>query len=276
MAKRVIYCLHDYVFMALVYAKIRSMRAFLAVVILFCTVSFSQQSSNLHPAENNKQEANKAQDGACLQCQMKEQSNRIKQEQEDVASEKRLYHRYMLATIVGVALNCFTICILIWQNILTRKSANAAKASADALKNAERAWVLIRIDYDSAMFNFRFVVHGNTAAKIIRRDIQRLIIKNINEIKPAPEYNFNQPTPVSIFVKGDEDYIDRDFEVLHNLQPEPWNSIRKEELLLVVYGIVEYRDVIDESPHETRFCYQFNAAKMKFSLSGPEQYNKHT
>jgi hypothetical protein len=55
----------------------------------------------------------------------------------------QLYRAYLRATIIAAVFSLIVIGMLVWQNFLTRKVANAAKASADALKTIERAWLII-------------------------------------------------------------------------------------------------------------------------------------
>ena len=80
----------------------------------------------------------------CFTCPPVEQvKSKSKEEQAKADSLDLLYRRYMWATIIGVVGGLIGVGILIWQAILTRAAANAAKASADALINSERAWILV-------------------------------------------------------------------------------------------------------------------------------------
>lgn len=56
-----------------------------------------------------------------------------------------LNRRYMQATIWGVIGAFIGLGILIWQTVISRTAANAAKASADAMIIGERAWVVAEL-----------------------------------------------------------------------------------------------------------------------------------
>jgi hypothetical protein len=56
-----------------------------------------------------------------------------------------LYRFYLLFTVIGVFGGFIGIAALIWQTTVTRRAAEAAKASADSIINSERAWVFLDI-----------------------------------------------------------------------------------------------------------------------------------
>jgi uncharacterized membrane protein YcaP (DUF421 family) len=47
-------------------------------------------------------------------------------------------------------------------------------------------------------------------------------------------------------------------------------------LVLVVYGRICYRNVIDRTEHETWWCHAYNFQEDRFIATGPDGYNKHT
>jgi hypothetical protein len=56
-----------------------------------------------------------------------------------------LYRFYLLFTVIGVIGGFIGIAVLIWQTTVTRRAAEAAKASADSIINSERAWIFLDI-----------------------------------------------------------------------------------------------------------------------------------
>jgi hypothetical protein len=58
----------------------------------------------------------------------------------------RLYRWYLRATVVGVVGGFIGICLIFWQSILLRRSANAALLNARALMNTERARLAVDIE----------------------------------------------------------------------------------------------------------------------------------
>jgi hypothetical protein len=67
-------------------------------------------------------------------------------------TQDRAYRAYLWATILGVVGGFLGVGVLIWQTVLTRRSANAArdaasaaKISAEAVINSERPWLFISI-----------------------------------------------------------------------------------------------------------------------------------
>lgn len=188
-----------------------------------------------------------------------------------------LYRTYLLATIVGAGLSLIVIVILIWQNTLTRKAANAAKASADAIQNSERAWVIVQSDGQT---RFHFFVYGNTPAKIMRQAITSVHVKSIDDLPLVPAYDFSEsPHPRVLVAEPERDpwSVRPYFNPLVKNSPEIWQAINEGLKIQVVYGVVVYLDVIDEQiEHETRFCYVWTAESRGFILGGPAAYNRYS
>jgi len=188
-----------------------------------------------------------------------------------------LYRAYLQATIVGMVLSLIVIAMLIWQNTLTRKAADAAKASADAIRNSERAWVIVQSDSQS---RFEFFVYGNTPAKIMRQAITSVHVKSIDDLPPIASYDFSEsPHPRVLVAEPEREPrpIRRYFNPLVENNAEIWKAITEGTLSHLVYGTVVYLDVIDESvEHETRFCYVWTAKSRGFLLGGPAAYNRYT
>jgi hypothetical protein len=74
----------------------------------------------------------------------------------------RLYRWYLRATIIGVVGGFIGIGVLIWQAILNRRSANAALMNAEAVINAERAWIDIDLIRAGPIYKFILTNRGKT------------------------------------------------------------------------------------------------------------------
>lgn len=71
------------------------------------------------------------------------------------------------ATAVGVVGAWVGLGLLVWQNILTRRSANAALLNAQAAINSERAYITVRYNLIAGGFyNFSGINEGRTPAEI--------------------------------------------------------------------------------------------------------------
>jgi hypothetical protein len=188
----------------------------------------------------------------------------------------RLYRAYLQATIIAAVFSFIVIAMLVWQNFLTRGVANAAKASADAIRNAERAWILVNFDYEQYVYDFTFTVYGRTPAKVTARDIRSKSFKSIDELPAEPQYDFTDSPHVRVYEPGAKRHFRRYFDPLEEHRAD-WKQIEAGELNFAVYGTVKYFDVIDDtSPHETRFCYLWDRKRGNFDVGGPTEYIKYT
>jgi hypothetical protein len=66
-----------------------------------------------------------------------------KKQTDDDQAHERWYIAYVIATIIGSVAAISALIVLICQTRATTKAANAAQASADALTNIERPWLLV-------------------------------------------------------------------------------------------------------------------------------------
>ena len=44
----------------------------------------------------------------------------------------------------------------------------------------------------------------------------------------------------------------------------------------ILYGIVEYKTMVETGLHETRFCFTYNRHTLHFDRGGPSDYTKYT
>jgi hypothetical protein len=206
--------------------------------------------------------------------------------------EDALYRKYLKATIVGVAGGIVGLCILIWQSVLLRKAANAAKESADSLKDTERAWIIGSLENLPSEPGFSnglevfwimpvFRNYGRTPGTILNIKLRLHYLAKGEKLPDEPLY------------EGDS-VRTRTFEGELVLPPKipvqpisvgttggDFWQIRKNGEQLFIYGVVHYRDVAGR-PFFSRFCYGyfvqggFNPLTTGFYVGGPDAYNRAT
>lgn len=220
----------------------------------------------------------------------------------------RLYRCYLGATVIGVIGGFIGIGILIWQAVLTRNSANAARDAAIAAKtnsqaviNSERPWMFIEIQTNEAKgtdvtehlgFSVTFKNWGKTPAEIISFQDHPTFFDNIESIPNEPAYSLEGHVWAHTrMVPAGEIWRDPGCSYWWAeslLPPDVWQEIRRSRKRLVYWGRLQYRDLLEESRtifdvkqrpltiHETCFCYFWSPAMNEFLICGPMGYNKHT
>jgi hypothetical protein len=224
----------------------------------------------------------------CLNhCSVGQPHVKTKEEQAKEDSLDLLSRRSMRAAIIGVFGGLVGIAILVWQTILTRTAANAAKVSADALINSERAWIMVDIDpvpglgggrmlggmenethtqVTSAQFRITCRNEGKTPAWITEK---RACLKIMNGSPPVnPDLNSTkviqyEPEPLAV---GKETRRDG------SLTYEGWENLGQ---ITIIYGVIKYRDVFADS-RSTVFGYVLTVDNRFERLTGLPEYNKNT
>ncbi len=184
--------------------------------------------------------------------------------------------------------------ILERQTKATEIASEAAKASADAVKSAERPWVLATLDgraFRPDTMNdavIRVVCncenYGRTPPTINALVAKMIQLDRTQTLAPEPNYSATDVqaqtselllAPVVLPPGG---RIQRPFYLprLGRL------AVERGDAILYIYGQVLYRDAFGDE-HETRFCYEFKPALggadpaiAGFYISGPAPYNKAT
>jgi hypothetical protein len=192
------------------------------------------------------------------------------------------------------------------QTRATEIAANAAKASADALVNVERAWVVINQvnpplvlipqpdpgPLITMWFAFVFKNCGRTIARITDVRIRFHTVTAIEGLPQIPDYREHAralPKDASFgrIVAPNQDFeLATVFESNGGIPTDGQiRAIRKGELVLLVYGCVKYLDFTNE-PRESQFCYLFKVPsglvwqgiddKERWETGGPQGYNRYT
>jgi hypothetical protein len=183
---------------------------------------------------------------------------------------------------------------------ISETTANAAKASADALVNAERPWITATVrrtvkdipvvrdgmtvpnSHDLvSYFDFVLTNHGRTPAEIfaVRAKTERTK-KGVDGGLASdmdPDYGLDVLQHVKLLAPGAEWVPDLDTVNLFVRGYSDLKEIRNTQLHLIFWGVVLYRDQFrPDMAHETRFCYTYLQGLDDYRPSGPRQYTKYT
>jgi len=211
-------------------------------------------------------------------------SNRHEQ-QNDAGEMNNDGEKQFLLGVVGVFGAWVGLGLLVWQNVLTRRSANAAKAGADAaLLNAkavirsERPWIHVNINKTGdSKYAFEAINTGRTPAQDVSFGINETTeYKSIEEMPTNLLCRDWNTLAKGLLVTGDS-FLVFEKEIL----PGELGLARSAGTILIVWGCVRYKDTISDTgegpeQHESWFCFWFGPGGMKWVRGGPPEYNKHT
>jgi hypothetical protein len=220
------------------------------------------------------------------------------EERREKKAQARLNSIYVLATVVGVIGGWVVLGVLIWQTILTKRSANAAKMSADALIHGERAWLLIddveqpflvppesQVNTQQPQLAhcfFYFKNFGKTPAKMIAWRAELQIGESAD--KPSMETAFDVSSEgfgPAMIPPGDpmpeEARLVSGFITAQQLSDITVQKTR----FLWLCGIIKYEDVFrGDVEHVTTFCYLYetrlNTLTPLWRIAGLSERNKAT
>jgi hypothetical protein len=218
-----------------------------------------------------------------------------------------LYRAYLWATIIGVVGGFLGVGILIWQTILTRRSANAARdaanaarSSAEATVNSERAWIiamptvlnpdlhtLVMGDVQQRnVFVVSFVNVGKTPARLVETSMSYVTVNGpIENLPKEPEYATRSSHEGLILAPNATK--ENSFGAVAPLQPnsiltpQDHEALMEHRSFLFASGFVNYRDVHGEL-RETRFAYVYwiprggDILPRGFRHAGHPAYNRAT
>jgi hypothetical protein len=172
-------------------------------------------------------------------------------------------------TIAGIVIALVTMICLIVQTIATKTAAEAAKKSADFLRFAERAWVLVeRVSLGGHRYALRISNCGKTPARII------FFSKDNRQISAA------NPLPDTPFIKELSDLkspfvlapgVEDDLDEVHFIHFTPPGGAS------CYWGEVRYADVFDGAEtHITRFGFVYEHGLGEAKRVNNTEYNKNT
>jgi hypothetical protein len=221
----------------------------------------------------------------------------------------------VILTAIYVALTAVYVCVSIKmlrsirdQGAIAKRSAEAteiaakaAKASAEALTNSERAWIIVNkinptriIDppsvgpMSSLWFWLTFINSGKTVARITDVQGRFHTVKTLNDLPLVPDYSQRAIPKEMFFGRIVAPKQEFDFGMVfeeQTLTGEKMKQIRENDLTLCAYGWVEYIDFTNET-RTSQFCYVYTAPKglvtlgindqERFQTGGPQAYNRYT
>lgn len=240
-------------------------------------------------ADGQKQETKTPNQAAGASCFVEQPPIKDAEQQYDPYSD-RLYRAYLGATILGVCFSLIVVGLLIRQNGLTRKSADAADKSAqvaerntNALVVIQRAWIhaeVIWVTPRNPLYDFMgndgethtlididlsCVNYGATPAWIYERHIKFEIT---NSVAPKPD------------VAG----ADVSYQIHPLNKDQKAIEWRRDKLTGIgtlvpgkrafVYGVVRYRDIFDKE-RETWFGFTLDPS-VGLERMAHHEYNKNT
>jgi hypothetical protein len=181
------------------------------------------------------------------------------------------------------------------QTVVLEGQTRTNEASVAALINSERAWVVVSKVWPPNLmweshdlpgryntFDFDIQNVGRTVARLTAfRSTSRVLQRS--EAPPIPEYTTNpdELTPIQGRIMAPGETIDHlRIVVLESFDFEKFNSLQRGELIMWIYGYIEYVDLADRT-HRNQFCYRYvnpmeGPLPTKYIPAGPKGYNTHT
>jgi hypothetical protein len=196
------------------------------------------------------------------------------------ARTKPIYDLLDSAATVWIALITFVLAILnfiLW--LTTRKTAEAALKTAEALPNIERAYIFVTVIVledemlraskgksfpPIARITVRIWNGGKTPAILTNLQVDVTEMTSGEPLQADIDKMGNEIAP-GIFIKSGE-Y--RDHVVQYPITPEEWKQVSRDDAWLVCYGCVEYRDVFGK-PHETGFYWETDPLNADLTTKSP-------
>jgi hypothetical protein len=189
--------------------------------------------------------------------------------------------------LLGVILACKTV-------LATRDNAKAALLNAQAIINAERAWVIMVIEQDKEfprLFRLKAENRGRTPAMIVAASHECVVVQTEAEMPRLPEYRHGKRFPEGVFLFPGESQLITEFSRDHLRMPpvgedrngeNDFQMVKDHKCLAIVFGNVVYRDILgppEDLEHETRWCSLLklgDTADELFLTKGRDGYTKHT
>ncbi|MGB7547393.1 MAG: hypothetical protein WBM14_06575 [Terracidiphilus sp.] len=169
-------------------------------------------------------------------------------------------------------------------------NAQAALAQTQAIRDAERPWIVVRAEPSLTTENsFRVMAtnRGRSPARIVAMTDQARIAVDDTNLPETPEYESARSgaRPELIILLPSESVVLRAFsrDDVRSIckSEEDLERINHWEANIFLYGRVTYGDMIGsaEKPlYETSWCYWYIHGEQKSALTvaGPPEYNKHS
>jgi hypothetical protein len=123
--------------------------------------------------------------------------------------------------------------------------------------------------------NYQLIDCGKTPAYVDSGGVMADVVKP-SELPEEPDYSDIKNIP--LLMAPGRPMPQRLPVVLR--RDEISSLLNESDAALMVYGIVRYRDTLNESAHQSRFCalgrYLQNASGFVLKMGGPPAYNRYT
>jgi hypothetical protein len=178
------------------------------------------------------------------------------------------------------------VCTLLFvksQTAATRESAGFMRATVETMIKAERAWVMVDIDWQPGPHlsegdgsdGRNTSIFVNCVCRNLGKSFAQLVEKSyvfqiMHTLPREPDFN-----NTNVFHHASEYVAPDSATEPYRLSPL-CNGHRKSGHMMVLYGRVKYRDVYGE--HETRFGYQITTMGNleRVPVGSYPKYNEHT
>jgi len=200
----------------------------------------------------------------------------------------------LLVNAVIAAIGLGTLAIVWRQANSNQISAEAAKQSAEALIESQRAWILVLPDHfenpkpmygpemkDDLMKFFISIKNvGTSPARLISTAFRYCLLNDLDELSPKPEYP--QPLPYNGWIVAPQELVNEviplEMEGLTAVELDS-HCLNKTKFLFA-YGVVKYRDIFNRE-RETRIGYVYEyfwvhqamKPSRRIKQAGPPEYN---
>lgn len=273
------------------------------LTISFTNISFAQSKQPIpEPLNGNSQRKEKAcltNDNSNYQHRGTEQFPLFVKTPRPTTKEEAEYEQYERHTkpayekisvwvnggVVFISLILLVVNIFLW--ITTRRAANAAKVSADALMSSERAYLFIdSIEWpnkngSSSLGEFNqsstivTVVNAGRTPAILQNFNSKIIIKkNGYPSKDNPNYTMPLEIPKGVIIKSDGTETFTHHTVF---SPAIISEDDFSQSTLLCYGYIRYEDIFGKI-HEAGFCYELSPRQShgRFRISVDTELNYYT
>jgi hypothetical protein len=210
----------------------------------------------------------------------------------------------VLVGIAGTLLALRSLGIIRQQTQHTKTAAEAAKASADAaflsaqgIINAERAWITGSIGRESYRlygnpsivpeFQLTLTNSGRTPGVVSRVMMRFIKLPTLADLPPKPPLDIRHIADLgnTLIVREERPLsITTPIEEEKALNPEEVNAVKDGKLFLLVFGFIEYTNVIKPdfaNPHKAGFCFVYAVASptsygFQTCFTAPASYREMT
>ncbi len=178
------------------------------------------------------------------------------------------------------------------QTTATEDAAKAALLSAQAVINAERAWMIVTVEefkpkeiVGELCFLIGAINRGKTPSKVLNQCHSILFVDSPDNLSWPAHYEQQTASRMGDFIVASDSFpIGKTVRPRSlRLDAEKEGKLKPTDRWVIIYGQIVYEDVfasgedLTRSPHETTWCYGFEYGKSGgFTRVGPSGYNRHT